>query len=96
MWRRGRDVLPRHHVQHWEGLSIVCHRFVKPVGRARTAAVGELMDVVVFLFFLCSDVSHLADPSSTLNLKGLLLGDLAPRAVFWVALDARFEKTQHP
>ena len=49
------------------------------MGCAQTAALGDPMEVVGLLFFLCSYVCQVADPSLTPNLKGLLVDGLAPR-----------------
>ena len=40
--------------------------------------VDDLMEEVSLLFFLCSYVRQVADPSSMSNLKGLLVDCLAP------------------
>ena len=49
------------------------------VGCAQTAPVGDLMEVVGLLFFMCSYVCQGADLSLTPNLKGLRLDGLLPR-----------------
>ena len=69
------------------------------MGRAKTAAVGDPMEVVNFLFLLCANVCGVADPRLTPNFKDLLLDDLAPRAridVLWMAFAPDVRKRDVP